>query len=89
MTRPTLALLLTMTATAQDAAPAQADSFEREALKVLEASHAQKKGVVIHVGGQTIAGVVKAIGPDAVIVANREHAQIVVRRERIDAVEGD
>lgn len=92
MTRSSLFLLLTMTAmtaTAQDPAPAQADTFEREALKVLKASHAQRKGIVIHVGGQTVSGIVKAIGPDAVIVANRDHAQIIVRRERIDAIEGD
>jgi hypothetical protein len=36
-----------------------------------------------------MSGIVKAIGPDAVILANREHATIIVRRERIDAIEGD
>lgn len=74
---------------AQDAAPAAADTFEREALTTLRASHANKRGIVLHVGGQRIAGVVKAVGPDSVVLANQEHARIVVRRERIDAVEAD
>ena len=78
---------LTMTANAQD--PAAADTFEREALKVLKAAHAAKKSVVLHVGGQTVAGGVKAIGPDSIIISNREHATIIVRRERIDAIEAD
>lgn len=78
---------LTMTAQAQD--PASADTFEREALKALKAAHAAKKSVVVHIGGQTIAGAVKAIGPDAIVISNREHATIIIRRERIDAIEAD
>lgn len=78
---------LTMTAQAQD--PASADTFEREALKALKAAHAAKKSVVVHVGGQTIAGGVKAIGPDSIVISNREHATIIIRRERIDAIEAD
>ena len=78
---------LTMTANAQD--PAAADTFEREALKTLKAAHAAKKSVVLHVGGQTVAGGIKAIGPDSIIISNREHATIIVRRERIDAIEAD
>ena len=73
---------------AQDA-PAAADTFEREALTTLRSSHANKRGIVLHVGGQRIAGIVKAVGPDSVVLANQEHARIVVRRERIDAVEAD
>ena len=78
---------LTMSANAQD--PAAADTFEREALKAMKAAHAAKKSVVLHVGGQTVAGGVKAIGPDSIIISNREHATIIVRRERIDAIEAD
>lgn len=78
---------LTMTANAQD--PTAADTFEREALKALKAAHAAKKSVVLHVGGQTVAGGVKAIGPDSIIISNREHATIIVRRDRIDAIEAD
>lgn len=84
-----LLLSLSMTATAQDAAPANADTFEREVLKTLKASFAAKRGVVVHVGGQTIPAIVKAIGPDVIVLSNREHATILVRRERIDAVEAD
>jgi FAD/FMN-containing dehydrogenase len=91
MTRTlTFALLmmsLTMTAQAQD--PASADTFEREAARVLKAAFAAKKSVYLHVGDQTIGGAVKAIGPDSVIISNREHATIIVRRERIDAIEAD
>lgn len=84
------AFLLTsfaMTANAQD--PASADTFEREALKALKAAQASKKSVYLHVGGETVGGAVKAIGPDVVILSNREHATIIVRRERIDMVEAD
>ncbi|GMU44535.1 MAG: hypothetical protein IT479_12140 [Xanthomonadales bacterium] len=85
----TLLLCLTMTANAQDAAPAGADTFEREMLKTLKTAHAARKSVYLHVGGQTIGGAVKAIGPDSVIISNREHATIIIRRERIDAIEAD
>lgn len=86
-----LLLSLSMTAQAQDtpAGPANADTFEREAIKALKSAHAANRGVVVHVGGRTIGGGVKAIGPDVIILSNREHATIVVRRERIDAVEAD
>lgn len=84
-----LALCLAMNAHAQNDAPASADTFEREALKTLKASHEAKRGVVLHVNGHAISGVVKAIGPDVVVLANREHQTILVRRERIDAVEAN
>ena len=72
---------------AQPIAPPTADTFEREALKTLKSSHERKRGVVIHINGQSIAGVVKAIGPDVVVLANQEFDRILIRRERIDAVE--
>lgn len=84
-----LLLSLAMTANAQDTAPASADTFEREMLSVLKAAHAAKKSVYLHVNGRTVGGAVKAIGPDSVIISNREHATIIIRRERIDAVEAD
>lgn len=87
-----LALLLSslaMTANAQDTAPAGADTFEREMLAALKAAHAAKKSVYLHLGGRTVAGAIKAIGPDSVILSNREHATIIIRRERIDAIEAD
>lgn len=76
-----------MTAKAEE--PASVDTFEREVLKTLKASFAAKKSVYVHVGGETIAGAVKAIGPDVIVLSNREHATILIRRERIDAVEAD
>jgi hypothetical protein len=75
-------------ARAQDAAPA-ADAFEREALKALKESHATGRGVVVHVNGKAIAGVVKGIGPDVILMSNRESGTILVRRERIDALEAN
>ncbi len=85
---PALLLMTTaMTANAQD--PASADTFEREMIKALKSSMEAKRSVYLHVGGETIAGAVKAIGPDAIIISNREHATIIVRRERIDAIEAD
>lgn len=76
------------TATAEEApAPASADLFEREALKLLKASFEKKRGVVLHVNGESIAGLVKAIGPDVVVMSSREFETIIVRREKIDAID--
>lgn len=90
---PAVLLLTTLGAGAQDkpntAAPRQLDGFEREVLSALQASHAQRRSVVLHVAGGTVSGIVTGIGPDVVALANREHARILVRRERIDAVEAD
>ncbi len=74
---------------AQAEQPAATDTFEREALASLKRSFENGRGIVVHVGGQRIGGVVKAIGPDVVVLANREYSRILVRRERIDAVEGE
>jgi hypothetical protein len=78
---------LPMTSHAQD--PASADTFEREVLKALKASHEAKRSVTVHANGSSVSGMVKAIGPDVVVLANRERSTIMVRRERIDAVEAD
>ncbi|HET9484145.1 MAG TPA: hypothetical protein VFO79_09335 [Xanthomonadales bacterium] len=75
------------------AAHAQTDttatSFQSELAATLERARAAKRGVVFHVHGATIAGAVKQVLADAVVVANREHAHIVIRLESIDAVEAD
>ena len=90
---PATLLLAALAAGAQEtAAPAALkplDTFEREVLAALKASHQQRRGIVVHVGGEAIGGVVTGIGTDVVSLANREHARILVRRERIDAVEAD
>ena len=82
-------LAVAIDAGAQEAAPPAADTFEREALKTLKASHAAGRGVVVHINGKSIAGVIKAIGPDVIVLSNRESGIILVRRERIDALEAD
>ncbi len=71
------------------AAPAQADRFDVEAATSLKKSAAEKKGVELIVGGERVVGYVTAIGPDSVILTSREHARVVVRRDRIDAVLGE
>lgn len=91
MRLPLLPLLMatTLTASAQEAtAPAlkSLDTFEREVLATLKSSHANRRGILVLVGGQEIGGVVVGIGPDVVQLSNREHGVILVRRERIDAV---
>jgi len=70
-------------------APAQADRFDVEAAISLKKSAAEKKGVELIVGGERVVGYVTAIGPDSVILTSREHARVVVRRDRIDAVLGE
>lgn len=81
---------LAMTSNAQDtAAPAAADTFEREVLKSLKEAHGAKRSVTVHVGGTQISGLVKAIGPDVIVLANQSRSTIMVRRERIDAVEAN
>ena len=71
----------------EPAAPPSADLFEREALKLLKASFEKKRGVVVHVNGEAIAGLVKAIGPDVVVMSSREFETVIVRREKIDSIE--
>lgn len=78
---------MSMTAIPQN--PAAIDTFEREVLKALNASQEAKRGVVIHVNGEAISGIVKAIGPDVILLSNREHARILIRRDRIYAVEAE
>lgn len=88
---PAVLMATTLGASAQEAAPAAGpkplDTFEREMLATLKASHAERRGIIVHVGGEAIGGVVTGIGPDVVALSNREHSRILVRRERIDAVE--
>jgi hypothetical protein len=52
-------------------------------------SRDQKRGLVFHVGGEKIPGVVKEFAGDAIIVANQEYSRILIRRDAIVAVEGN
>jgi hypothetical protein len=63
--------------------------FQGELRAVLDASLTAKKGIVFHVQGSTIPGYVRQVLSDAVVVANQQHGRIVIRFDRIDAVEAD
>ena len=73
--------LLAMAALAQ----AASDPFE----DVLQASLAERKGVMVYVNGQAIPGRVTKLGPDTIELSSQEFRRIVVRRDRIDAVAGN
>lgn len=77
-----LALLLTGAAPAWSAG---AEPFT----ELLESSLKERKGVVLYVRGQTIAGRVTKLSADAVELSSREYARIVLRREAIDGVAGN
>ena len=75
---------------AAPAAPAGiAATFETELVSVLQQAIAGRKGMSFHVQGSEITGVVKEIRSGAVLVSNHENARILIRFDRIDAVEGN
>lgn len=78
----TASLLAVLLAAAAPAWSADAEPFT----EILEASLKDKKGVVLYVKGQAIAGRVTRLWPDAVEMSSREYARIVVRRESIDGI---
>lgn len=57
--------------------------------ELLEASLKDRKGVVLYVKGQAIAGRVTKLTDEGVELTSREYARIVVRREAIDGVAGN
>ena len=71
------------------AEPAASVDFRAELNSILERGIESKRGIIFHMNGQEIAGVVKRVFNDAVLVANQEHATILIRIDRIDAVELD
>ncbi len=84
-----LALAASFAVAAPEAAPAAGKTFEQQLDGMLANSRDNKRGLVFHIKGQSIPGVVKEISGDAVVAANQEHGRILIRREWIDAVEGD
>jgi hypothetical protein len=71
------------------AAATPAAAAERDRLmfqQILEASQNEKKGVMLHVKGQTIPGIVVKLSAESVELRSREYSRIVVRLESIDAV---
>ena len=73
-----LACLLASTAPAW----AAAEPF----IELLESSLKERKGVVVYVKGEAVAGRVTRLSADAVELTSREHTRIVVRRDAIDGV---
>ncbi len=53
---------------------------------ILEASLAEKKGVMLFVKGQSIGGAVVKINDDSVEMRSREYSRIVVKLDSLDAV---
>src|SRR5262249_2206477 len=53
--------------------------------ELLEISQNEKKGVMLYVKGQNIAGTVTKMAGDTVELRSREYSRIVVRVESIDA----
>jgi hypothetical protein len=53
--------------------------------ELLQASQNDKKGITLYLKGQSLGGVVTAIGGDTVEMRNREFGRIVVRIDAIDA----
>jgi len=86
MTRRTHLTLLAAAATAGSAATATAKDNPTMFQQVLEASLNEKKGVMVYVKGQSIAGVVVKINAESVELRSREYSKIVVKLESIDAV---
>lgn len=81
----TLGLLLSSLAGAGLTYAAPVDGFD----ETLEISLKEKKGVMVYIDGQAIAGRVSKISSDSVELVSREYARIVIRRDRIDAVAGN
>ncbi len=57
-----------------------------EMREILEASQNEKKGLMVYVKGQSIAGIVTKIAGDVVEMRSREYSRIVIRLDAIDAV---
>jgi hypothetical protein len=53
--------------------------------ELLEISQNEKKGVMLYVKGQSLAGAVTKLTADTVELRSREYSRIVVRIESIDA----
>ncbi len=54
--------------------------------ELFDLSMKEKKGLLFHVGSQSIGGVVVKVGEGTVEVKNREYGRIIIRLDRIDAV---
>jgi hypothetical protein len=82
MTRRSHITLLAAAITAASPAAARENDTMRE---LLEASQNDKKGLMLYVKGQSIAGIVVKIAADVVELRSREYSRIAVRIDSIDA----
>lgn len=62
--------------------------FNTELIAMLDKSKAGKTGLVFHLHGGTVAGVVREVLQDAVVVSNQEYARILIRFDSVNAVAG-
>lgn len=62
--------------------------YATELNALLERSKAGKTGLIFHFHGSTVAGVVREIYTDAVVISNQEFARILVRLDQVTAVAG-
>lgn len=82
MTRRTHITLLSAALALSSPAAGKENDTMRE---LLEASQNDKKGLMLFVKGQTIAGIVTKIGNDIVELRSREYSRIAVRIDSVDA----
>jgi hypothetical protein len=82
MTRRTHITLLAAALAVATPAVARENDTMRE---LLEASQNDKKGLMLYVKGQTIAGIVVKIAADIVELRSREYSRIAIRIDSIDA----
>ncbi|HEY2019116.1 MAG TPA: hypothetical protein VGH38_36670 [Bryobacteraceae bacterium] len=83
MTRRTNITLLAAAIAASPSLPGKETEPMRE---LFEASQNDKKGLMLYVKGQSIAGVVVKVGGDTLELRSREYTRIVVKIDAIDAV---
>jgi hypothetical protein len=79
--RSHIALLAAAIAAGSPAAGRENDTMR----ELLEASQNEKKGLMLYVKGQSIAGIVVKISGDVVELRSREYSRIVVRIDSVDA----
>ncbi len=77
-----LSAAVCLTVLAASPAWASGDPFA----ELLEASLKERKGVLVYLKGQAVAGRVTRLTESAVELTSREYTRIVIRRETIDGV---
>jgi hypothetical protein len=77
---------LTVLAAALVAAPSLTGKDEDTVKDILEASLKEKKGVMVYMHGQSVAGVVTKLDGEFVELRSREYSRIALRLNSIDGV---